>query len=552
MAYRLKNSLKRTFDPSLLKNIRFDFPASVVVFLVALPLCLGMALASDAPLFSGVLTGIIGGVVVGLLSGSQLSVSGPANSLTVIVAVGIHKLGGFEALLCAVVLSGVFQIGFGLLRVGFLASLFPNSVINGMLSAIGITIMLKQFPHALGGPGRFESDMSFLELWGQHPTTEVIRQTLSAVNGSTLLIFSLSLVLLILWEKPFVKKNPWLSRVPGPLAAAVFATLINGLFKLGFPDMVLRAQDGHLVSLPNIDSLSALWGELRFPDFRVLGNLNVWTVGLTIAAVGSIESLLSLESTDKLDPFKRVSNTNQELFAQGAGNILAGLVGGIPMTSVIVRSSANIYAGARSRLSTILHGFILLFSVVALHSILNHIPVSALAAVLIVVGFKLAHPKIIRAAYRNGWDQFLPFAITIVAILFTDLLRGVAIGLLVGLGFVVKTSFYSAILVVRDGKSILIRFTKDVTFIHKIKLRKELAAIPEGSQVFFDASRAMFIDRDVFEMLEEFASSAPNRGISVEMKDIYLGQPKRMRPSKEESRHASVQEAAPSKSRLGG
>lgn len=526
------------------KNLRYDLPASIVVFLVALPLCLGIALASDAPLFSGILTGVLGGLVVGALSGSNLSVSGPAAGLTVIVASGIKSLGGFEAFLCAVSLCGVFQIIFSALKAGFLASLFPNSVVKGMLSAIGITIILKQVPHALGNFGDFHSDMAFWEMFGSHTTLTLMKEAIASVNLGAVLICAASLAVLWIWEKPIVKENRYLARIPGPLVAVTLAASTNLFFHLGFPALALRAEDGHLVQLPEINSFADFRGELRFPQFSALANGAVWMVGLTLAAVASIETLLSIESADKLDPMKRISNTNRELLAQGVGNVLSGLIGGIPMTAVIVRSSANIYAGARTRMSAIIHGAILLASVLIMGNILNFIPLASLAAVLLAVGYKLSHPKLIKSMYRSGMDQFLPFVITIAAILLTDLLKGIIIGLIIGLLFIVKATYYSAILVVHEGNDLLIRFTKDVTFLHKMKLRKELGLIQPGTQVFFDASRATFIDRDVFEMLHDYAETARERNIHVEMKDIVLRESKSLRKNLAEKKHGILQETA--------
>lgn len=510
-----------SIDPkTLYKNLRYDLPAGIVVFLVALPLCLGIALASDAPLFSGIITGVVAGMVVAILSGSEVSVSGPAAGLTVIVATSIKSLGSFEAFLCAVALSGVLQILLSLFRAGFLASLFPNSVIRGMLAAIGLTIILKQIPYALGGFGKFESDMEFWDLIGSKNTLNLLWHAASGIRISALLICLASLILLLLWEKPFIKQSRYLKKIPGALVAVAVAAFINEVFQIGFPSLALRAEDGHLVTLPMIDSFASLAKELRFPDFSYLGYHTVWVTAATLAAVGSIETLLCLESTDKLDPFRRVSNTNRELFAQGVGNLIVGLIGGIPMTSVVVRSSANIYAGARTRLSAFLHGTILLLSVVSIASVLNLIPLAALAAVLLLVGYKLASPKLFKKTYQEGWDQFLPFVVTIAAILFTDLLKGVLIGWAVGLFFVVRASYYSAILAVRDGKDVYIRLTKDLTFIHKIRLRQELARIENDSRVYFDGSRAMYIDHDANEMIQEFKELAVSRGITVELKDI--------------------------------
>ena len=514
--------VKKTVPNYFKGNLKYDFPASIVVFLVALPLCLGIALASDAPLFSGIISGIIGGVVVGLLSGSEVSVSGPAAGLTVIVAAGIAQLGSFELFLCAVVLSGVIQILFGLCRCGFLAVLFPNSVIKGMLAAIGITIIVKQLPHALGGFGHFESELGFWEWFGQNNTPHELWAAFLSLKLSAVAIAMLSLLILIVWEMRWVKKLPFIGKIPAPLVVVTVSIIINQIFHAGFPDLALHASDGHLVTLPRSESMSQFMNEFRLPNFSGFGLRSVWIVALTIAAVGSIETLLCLESTHKLDPFHRVSNSNRELFAQGVGNLICGLVGGIPLTSVIVRSSANIYAGARTRMSAIGHGIILLLSVLFLGAILNLIPLAALAAVLIMVGYKLAHPTLFRQMLEKGSDQFIPFIITLTAILFTDLLKGVLIGLLVGLIFVVKASFYSAIQVVQDGKDVLFRFSKDLTFIHKVKLRAELMKIEPGSRVYFDGSRAIYIDRDAYEMIQEFSETAAKKNIKVELRDIYI------------------------------
>ncbi len=509
------------WERNLLKNFRYDFSASIVVFLVALPLCLGIALASDAPLFSGVITGIIAGMIVALLSGSELSISGPAAGLTVIVASGIKSVGGFDAFLVAVVLAGVFQFILGLVRAGSIASLFPLSVIKGMLVAIGITIILKQIPHALGAAGGFESDMEFLSWLGKDTAVHHFAATLVSFKGSVVMISLSSLALLRLWDSPQVKKSPVLAKIPGPLLAVLFGSLLNEIFQVGFPHLALQAADGHLVQLPLLSSPLAILNELRFPAFAAIKNQNVWVLAMTLAAVGSIETLLCLESTDRIDPQKRVSNPNRELLAQGTGNILAGLIGGIPMTSVIVRSSANIYAGARTRISGFLHGAILLLSVLALPWFLNHIPLGSLAAILIMVGYKLASPALFKKMWQGGLDQFIPFAVTIAAILALDLLKGVLIGTICGLIFVLRAGYSSALLVVTEGNDVLFRFTKDVTFIHKVKLRKELASIEPGSNVIFNATRATYIDNDIIQMLSEFQETAGSRELHVEMENVF-------------------------------
>lgn len=511
---------RTSLTPGMWNNLRYDLPAGLVVFLVALPLCLGIALASEAPLFSGVITGIVAGMVVGTLSGSQLSVSGPAAGLTVIVASSIHTLGGFEAFLCAVVLAGAFQVVLGLCHAGLLAGLFPLSVIKGMLVAIGLTIILKQIPHAVGGQGDFDDEMGFWHLTGQDNAVGEIARALYNISPSATIICISSLILLIYWESDMAKRHKYLSLVPGPLVTVVLGAFINQFFHLNFPGLGLKAEDGHLVQLPHLDSFAALVNELKFPAWEVLSKKAVWIAALTIAAVGSVETLLCIESTDKMDPFRRTSNNNRELLAQGTGNILAGLIGGIPMTSVIVRSSANIYAGARTRMSAIFHGLILLLCVFLIPHLLNLIPLASLAAVLLVVGYKLAHPSLFKKMFALGADQWVPFVVTVIAILMTDLLTGVFIGLVVGLGVVLKTSYYSAFQLIRDGNDALIRFTKDVTFVHKVKLKRMFTELKPHSKVVIDGHRAMFVDYDILELIEDFAASAADRSIQVEIRNL--------------------------------
>lgn len=501
-------------------DLKKDIPAGIVVFLVALPLCLGIALASNAPLFSGIVTGVIAGLVVSLLSGSELSVSGPANGVTVIVAAGIAKVGGFETVLCALIIAGLFQIALGALRAGSLAGFFPNAVIEGMLAAIGVTIVLKQIPHALGGSAQFDNELGFWHFLPQDNTFAQIFNSIVSLSPTALAISLVSLILLRAWDSPRIKNNRWLAAIPGPLAVVVLGIVVNGLFHAGFPGLALYATDGHLVQLPKVDSFASLLNELHAPNFAGFATASVWMLGITIALIASIETLLSLESTDKMDPERRTSNNNRELIAQGIGNILCGLAGGIPMTSVIVRSSANIYAGARTRYSSFVHGLVLLVAAISIPEMLNMIPLASLAAVLIYVGFKLAKPTLIRKVYAQGFTQFVPFMVTVLAVLFTDLLKGVMIGLVVGLVFVIKASYYSAITVINDGKDYLVRFSKDVTFVHKIKLKKELRLVPHGSNVIIDATHAMFIDHDIYEMIKDFVEAAPNRRIQVNMRNM--------------------------------
>jgi MFS superfamily sulfate permease-like transporter len=501
-------------------SLKHDIPSGIVVFLVALPLCLGIALASDAPLFAGILTGVIGGLVVSLISGSPLSVSGPAAGLTVIVATAIQRLGGYEIFLAAVVLAGVFQILLGLMRAGSLAGFFPNAVIEGMLAAIGITIVLKQIPHALGADPHFESELMFWHFVPQDNTFGQILKAFLSMSPSAIGIAGVSLALLKAWDSKAFKSSPLLSLFPGPLVVVIVGIFLNGIFHAGFPGLALHAADGHLVQLPNIQSFSSLVGELRFPNFAAFGSQAVWIVAITIALVASVETLLYVESIDKMDPLKRVSNSNRELFAQGIGNVLCGLIGGLPMTAAIVRSSANIYAGARSQWSSFVHGAVLLLTATVVPGLLNLIPLASLAAVLIHIGLKLASPRLVKKVYAQGLVQFLPFSITIVAILFTNLLTGVALGLVIGFLIVIKASYYSAITVVNQGNDYLIRFSKDVTFVHKLKLKKELQLLPHRSTVVIDGTHAMFVDNDILEMIDDFVHSAPRRGIQVQLRNL--------------------------------
>jgi len=497
-------------------SFRTDLPASAVVFLVALPLCLGIALASDAPLFAGVVTGIVAGVLVGVLSGSELSVSGPAAGLTVIVAAGIGKTGGYENFLVAVVLAGLLQIAFGLMRWGFFATIFPNSVIKGMLTAIGITIVLKQIPHALGGAGGIESDTEWWSFVGNDTLAGSILNAFSNLTPGAPLICIGTLACLLLWESGPIRRHAWLSKIPGPLLGVAFGVLTNQLFHVAAPSLALGDMNGHLVELPVLDSWGALMRELRFPNWSAIGSSAVWTVAMTIAAIASIETLLCLESTDRMDPQRRTSDTNRELLAQGVGNTVAGLLGGIPMTSVIVRSSANIYAGARTRLSAILHGVFLLVSVVALARVLNEVPLASLSAILFMVGAKLARPATFRAVWHSGFDQFVPFAVTIVSILMTDLLKGVLIGTGVGLGYALKKSWDVAVAEERHGDYLDVRLLGDVTFVHKMRLQRVLAGADPSLHIRIDGSKAK-VDQDILELLQVHREKARDRGVRMEL-----------------------------------
>ncbi len=490
-----------------------DITSSIVVFLVALPLCLGVALASNAPLFSGIIAGIVGGIVVGLGSKSHLSVSGPAAGLTAIVAMSLSTLPSFETFLTAVVICGLIQIVFGFLKAGVIGDYIPNNVIKGMLAAIGIILILNQVPHLLGDDSQFETDEGvpvkgnmfsnfFYSFWDITPVALLI-------GGSCLVFY-------FIWDKISMRKKGLFKLIPAPLIIVFMGIGINFLFNEYYSGMGLGKD--HLVSLPVASSTSEFFSFFSRPDWNYFFNSQVLTTSITLALVASLESLLSIEAVDDLDPYQRVTPTNRELKAQGIGNIVSGLLGGLPVTSVIVRSSANVNSGAKTKMSTIYHGILLLVCVAFIPVLLNLIPKAALAAILIFTGYKLAKPALFKAFYKKGFDQFLPFIITIVAILVTDLLKGIMIGIGVGLFFVIRSNFKSAVFVVNDHNKYLFRLRKDVSFLNKAIIKNRLEKVPENSYVLIDAARADFIDKDVVETIEDFMLHAPLKNIIVELK----------------------------------
>jgi SulP family sulfate permease len=506
----------RRLDESFAGTWRADLTAGIVVFLVALPLCLGVALASGAPLFSGLITGIVGGVIVSRLSGSQLMVSGPAAGLTAIVAAAIAQLGSFEVFLAAVVLAGVLQLALGVARAGVIGYFFPTSVIRGMLAAIGLILILKQLPYALGaGIAVFESD-SFVEPSGGNTLTSIM-SALASVSPLALLISLLSLVLLATWGRlaPAAVRKV----MPAPLAVVLIGVAIAAVAPTLSPLFALPA--GAFVRLPVPESFDALLAQLTFPDFSTLGNPAVWRVAVTVGLVASLETLLSLEATDKLDPHRRTSPANRELLAQGTGNMLAGLAGGLPMTGVIVRSAANIEAGGRTWRSSFLHGLLLLSAVAAIPALLNRIPLATLAAVLLFTGFKLAHPRLFRDAWRVGPSYALPFVITVVAILATDLLVGIGIGFAVGAFFILlesaRNSYSYDVEESADHHYVRIVLAEQVTFLNKARIISALRKLPTGCVVTIDGTRSRHIDHDVLEILHEFSASCGSRGINARL-----------------------------------
>ena len=498
-----------------LLNAGKDLPASIVVLLVALPLCLGIALGSGAPLFSGIIAGIVGGIVIGSLSGSQLSVSGPAAGLTVIVATAIGKLPVYEAFLVAVVISGLLQIIFGFIKAGVIGDYVPNSVIKGMLAAIGFILMLKQLPHLVGYDANFEGDEAFDQHDAEN-TFSGISHMFRAITPSATVIGLCSLAILILWELKFIKSKKIIQLIPGPLVVVLAAVGLNRYFMSGGPLAPLEQK--HLVGLPVATDFSHFLSFFTHPDFSYLSNGAVWTSAISIAVVASLETLLGIEAVDKLDPLKRVTPSNRELKAQGVGNMVSGFIGGLPLTSVVVRSSANVASGAQTKVSAIAHGVLLFCCVLFIPSLLNSIPLSALAAILIFTGYKLAKLPLFREFFRKGADQFVPFVVTIVAILFTDLLVGILIGIGVGLFFMIRSNFHSSVLMVNDNDHYLIRLRKDVSFLNKPIIKKKLEDVPANAYVIIDVTRADFIDKDVIEEINNFLLHAHLKNIRVEMR----------------------------------
>jgi MFS superfamily sulfate permease-like transporter len=499
---------------SYLKSFGSDFPSSIVVFLVALPLCLGIALASNAPLFSGIIAGIIGGIVIGSLSGSQLSVSGPAAGLTAIVAAAILKLPTFETFLLAVVICGVLQLVLGFIKAGVIGDYVPNCVIKGMLAAIGLILILKQFPHLIGYDANYLGDESFKQGNDENTFSGIIN-AFKHVTLVAVLIGIVGLIFQFAWEKFTANKKGFIKIIPAPLIVVLIAIAINEFFKNG---SAYAIDPKHMVNIPIAASANEFFSFFTTPDFNGFLNKQVWIAGVTLALVASLETLLSIEAIDDLDPYQRVTNKERELKAQGIGNMISGLIGGLPITSVIVRSSANVNAGAKSKMSAIYHGILLLLCVALIPGLLNLVPKSALAAVLIYTGYKLAKPSLFKAYYKKGWDQFLPFVITIAAILLTDLLIGVLIGIGVGLFFIVRSNFKTSVFIVHDHNKYLIRLRKDVSFLNKPIIKNKLEEIPENASVLIDASRADFIDRDIIEVIEDFSIHAPLKNIRVEVK----------------------------------
>lgn len=481
-----------------------DIQAGIVVFLVALPLCLGIALASGAPLFAGIIAGVIGGIVVGALSKSELSVSGPAAGLTAIILAAIGTLGSYQTFLVAVVLAGVIQILLGLVKAGTISNYFPSNVIEGMLTAIGVIIILKQLPHAIGYDVDNEGDFFFIEKNTGHNTLSALIDAINFAHLGAIVITLVSLAILIAFNRVALLKK--MKALPGALVVVVVGVLINEFFKISGSNLAIGQE--HLVSLPVPKSFNDFVGQFALPNFAEITRPDVWVVALTIAVVASVETLLCIEASDKLDPLKRYTDTNRELLAQGTGNIISGMLGGLPMTSVIVRTSANINSGGRTKTATIAHGILLLLAVVSIPAILNKIPLACLAAVLLMIGYKLASPSVFKHMWKSGKYQFIPFIITVVAVVFTDLLEGVAIGLVVSVFFILRANLKLAYFFKKEeyqeGEVITIKLAQEVSFLNKAAIKQTLKHLPNQSKVVIDATDTFYIDHDVVQLIKDF------------------------------------------------
>jgi len=498
------------------KHWQQDLPASIVVFFVAVPLCLGIALASGAPLFSGLIAGIIGGIVVGAISDSSLGVSGPAAGLAIIVLHAIQDLGAFETFLVAVIIGGFVQLVLGLVRGGVIGFYFPSSVIKGMLAAIGIIIFIKQIPHAFGYDADYEGDLSFQQTDGQNTFSELINM-FDYVSPSSILVAGVSLFILLLWDLVLVKKSKLFKIIPGPLVAVVFGILYQVFSSKFFPEMGIKGE--HLVSVPTSSNFGEFLSNFTTPDFTQITNPNVWITGVTIAVVASLETLLCVDATDKLDPDKGTTNTNRELLAQGTGNMLSGLIGGLPITQVIVRSSANIQSGGKSKMAAILHGFFILICVGLIPFVLNLIPLAVLASILFIVGFKLAKPSLFMSMYKLGWKRFVPFVVTILGVVFIDLLKGISLGMLVAIITIIPSKLGAAFSIIDETqgeiKKLKMVFAEKITFFNKRSVYNSLEEIKHGTELTIDMKASTYIDSDVSEMIDEFIEKAAEKDIKV-------------------------------------
>ncbi|OEK05659.1 hypothetical protein BFP71_18330 [Roseivirga misakiensis] len=500
----------------MFKNLKNDAPAGLVVFLVAVPLCLGIALASGAPLFSGIIAGMVGGIIVTTFSGSSLGVSGPAAGLAAIVLVGIQDLGAFDIFLMSVVIAGVIQFVLGIAKAGIIGYYFPSAVIKGMLAAIGVIIILKQIPHAFGYDADPEGDLGFIQADGENTFSELLNMV-NFISPGALTIAAISLGILILWEQKFMKRIKITQIIQGPLVVVVSGILMA----IGFNGSSLAISSDHMVNIPVAGDVTGFINQFTLPDFGAITNSKVWVLGITIAIVASLETLLCVEATDKLDPQKRVTPTNRELRAQGIGNMVAGLIGGLPVTQVIVRSSANIQSGGKTKASALIHGLLILISAMLIPNILNMIPLASLAAILLVVGYKLAKPALFKQMFASGYPQFIPFVVTVLAIVLTDLLKGIGIGMAVAIFYILLNNLKNPFVMKEthdaSKKHYRIILAEMVTFLNKAQILKELNRVPNDSSLLIDASKTTYIQHDVLEIINDFKESARYKNIKLSM-----------------------------------
>lgn len=508
------------------KYFKTDLISGFVVFLIALPLCLGISMASGAPLFSGIIAGIVGGIIVGFTSNSNINVSGPAASVALVIFTGIQSMGGmdnggFQAILVAVIVAGIFQLILGFLKAGTVAYFFPNAMIKGILASIGLILILKQIPHAFGVDSVFEGVESFWNNDGENTFSEIAR-IWGHVHWGAVIITLISMLIILIWERPVLKNFLFFKYFPSALAAVLIGIGLNLLFSKLEGSMVLTNE--HLVVLPVASTFGDFLGFFAFPDFSYFLNPKIYGIALSIAFIASLESLLSTEAGDKLDPMKRRTSTNRELKAQGLGNIVAGLIGGLPITAVIVRTSANVDAGGRTKVSTITHGTVMLLAVAFIPLVLNMIPLASLAAVLFVVGFKLTAPSVYREVYKQGFKQFLPFIATILIVIFTDLINGIMVGGALAVFFILRDNYKNAYLhdkVIRDDdKHIKIKLAQETTFLNKADILLFLDKIPENMKVTIDGSEAKFIHPDIYDIIDDFVEGAQHKNIEVELIDL--------------------------------
>lgn len=512
------NSNPKTNNGSLFANLKYDLPAGIAVFLIAIPLSLGIALASGAPLFSGLIAGIISGIVVAPLSGSALGISGPTAGLAIIVWSAIDKL-GFNGFLLALVVAGIFQIIMGLSKAGVIAYYFPSSVINGMLSGMGFILFLKQLPHAMGYDRDYEGDTSFFQTDNYSSFSELAHM-FEFSSPTAIMIALISLAIIILWEQPFMKKFRFFQLFQGILFAILIGTFINQGLHNFYPELALGGN--HLVMIPVLKNTSDLWGQLHYPDFSQLNNPSIYLTALTLAVVASIKTLLSVEAVDKIDPYKRVTSTNRELIVQGIGNACSGLIGGLPLAQVIVRSSINIQSGAKTKTSGIIYGLLLLFAVILIPVLINKIPLASLASVLLVVGYKLIRPKAFKIMYKAGLYHFIPFCVTILGMIFTDLLIGLAIGMITALFSILLENYKSGFYLNEShiGNKTILRLSEHISFLNKANIQQTLEQLPDHSEVVIDATRSKYIDYDVYEIIENFKIEAQRKHIKLTIENL--------------------------------